>query len=373
MPPGTSTIPAPSPELFQRAKTKPLLLGLAVIALLGIIGFVDWLITSAFSVSLLYVIPVGVAAWLFGRPAGILMSVLAAVVWYLAEVSGRAAFQSAQETFWQGMSRFGFYVLTAYLVGRLRQLTLHLESLVKTRTDALEAEVIRRKQLEREATEITEREQERIAHELHDELAAYMAGIAFRAKTIAESLGERAAPEAADADNLVKLINCASQQVRSFSRLLAPLESSHTDLAIALSHLGNEVETVFRITCAVEVKANLPSLTQDQCGQLYRIAREAVRNAVQHAHAELVQIKVDLQPESLTLNIQSDGTHWQATDQRSTGIGLRIMHHRAERLGGKLSIKPGEEGGAIVTCQIPLNGMARISALPKPEVATALT
>lgn len=326
---------------------------LGTLALLAAIGLFDWAITSALSISLLYLVPVGVGTWLLGLGPGSVLAVLAAFTWYLAEVWGRSGHTADFNGIWQGLSRLGFYGLTAFLIDRVRTLTFNLEALVRTRTLALQTEVLRRKQLEQEAADISEREQERIAHELHDELAAYMAGIAFRAKTLAESLDGRGAPEAADAGNLVKLVNCATQQVRSFSRLLAPLEGAQTNLAAALSRLGNEVETVFRITCAVDIQG-LPELTSEQCSQLYRIAQEAVRNAIQHAEAELVRICVQADNGCLRLSIRCDGKPWEHVGQPSTGMGLRIMRHRTERMGGQLEIQPDPAGGALVVCEVPL-------------------
>lgn len=323
----------------------------AVFMLLVVVGLLDWVITTDVSVSLLYLVPVLMAAWYLGFRTALAVAVAAAVVWYMAEAWGRPV--SDPGAAWQSVSRFGFYALSAYLVHRVRVLTLGLESLVQVRTLALESEVVRRKQLEEETAEIAEREQERIAHELHDELAAYMSGIAFRAKTMAEDLDARGEREAEDAKNLVQLINSATQQVRSFSRLLAPMEGSRPDLAAALSSLGNEIETAFRITCTVELPPDLSRVTGDQATQLYRIAQEAVRNAIQHAKAELVQIRVTAEPDQLVLSVKSDGKAWQEPNRPSAGMGLRIMQHRTQRLGGRLAIDANPAGGASVRCEVP--------------------
>lgn len=352
--------PAPfrsSLETVNPKDFRPLVLFCGALLLLGIIGWLDWMITSAVSVSLLYLLPVCLTTWFLGTGKGMSMAALAAVFWYVAEAWGRGAVRGDLAALWQGLSRFGFFTLTAYLLGQVRLLTFNLEFLVHSRTQALQAEVAKRKEMENQAAEISEREQERIADELHNELSAYMAGIGFRAKIIAESLEEGAAPEAVDAGNLVELINCAGQQVRSFSRLLAPSGSNHAQLGLALSQLGNEIETVFRITCTVQLSKGLPLLTPEQIGQLYRIAREAVRNAIQHACAELVEISVDIENESLMLRVKCDGKLWQRSES-SKGIGLRIMHLRAERLGGKLFVQPEPQGGATVTCEIPLRELS---------------
>lgn len=328
----------------------------AIIALGGI-GLIDWAITSEFSFSVLYLLPVGLAAWFVGRSAGLVTAGLAALVWLWAEFSGGVSQPSLAAVTWQSASRLGFYVITALLVSRLRILTLGLEALVRDRTTALESEVARRKQVEQEAAEIAEREQERVAHELHDGLAAYLAGVAFRVKTVAESLHKRGVPEAAEAGDLVQLVNQASDQVRGLAHLLAPAQAADGSLAVALSRLGAEAETVYGITCTVDVAADLPSLSNDQTAQLYRVAQECVRNAIQHSQGDLVQIACKtVQPERLRLSVTCDGKLWDPSLASSTGLGIRIMRHRTERLGGSLSISPGAREGTVVSCEVPLGG-----------------
>lgn len=320
------------------------------------IGLLDWAITSELSVSLLYLVPVGLSAWWGGRLTGTCVAVAAAVAWFLAEWTSASERLSLFGLLWQSGSRLGFYFVTALLVSRIRTLTLGLEALVKERTAALEAEVRRRKEVEQEAAEITEREQERIAQELHDGLAAYLAGVAFRIKTVAENLHRRGIPEAAETGDLVDTVNEASGQVRSLAHLLAPVQAGDGGLAVALSRLGAEAETVYGITCTVDTAANLPSLTSDQTSQLYRVAQECVRNAVQHSRGELIQIACgSVQPGRLRLSVSCDGKAWDPSRTPTTGLGIRIMRHRTERLGGTLTIRAGAEGGTVVVCEVPVN------------------
>ncbi|MFO1498041.1 MAG: histidine kinase [Verrucomicrobiota bacterium] len=327
---------------------------LQALVLLAGIGLLDWFITSEISVSTLYLVPVGLVAWSMGRVGAISMSLLSSAVWFAAEAVGRQPHTTGGEAFWQAVSRFCFFVVTGLLIDRIHALTANLEGVVQARTVALEKEVVRRKELEKEAAEITNREQERIARELHDELAGYLAGIAFRVKVLAESLDRRGAAEAGEARDLVGLVNRATDQVRGLARLLVPIEGPDRDLSAELSRLGREVETVFGITCPISVANQLPKLTTNQCVELYRIAQEAVRNAVRHSKAELVQISVTVETDRLVLSVRCDGLPWEPSSAPSEGLGLRIMHHRTEMLGGTLSISPLEEGGALVICRMPI-------------------
>lgn len=208
--------------------------------------------------------------------------------------------------------------------------------------------------LEQEVARISSHEQERIAHELHDHLGAYLAGIAFRFKLLAETLERRAVPEAAHAQQLIGQVNDGIDLVRNFARLLAPVDLEAGGLPAGLSQLGKEMETAFRIECRVKVATNLPPLTSEQSMQLYRIAQEATRNAIQHGKARVVTISVSCEPNGLNLTISNDGKPWRSTPERTGGMGLRIMRHRAVNIGGTITIPSDATDCTSVICHLPL-------------------
>lgn len=215
-------------------------------------------------------------------------------------------------------------------------------------------DVSERTQLEQEVVRISSHEQERIAHELHDHLGAYLAGIAFRFKSLAETLERRAIPEAATAQQLVGLVNEGVDMVRNFARLLVPVDLEAGGLAAGLSQLGKEMEATFRMECRVEVEPALPPLSPGKSMQLYRIAQEATRNAIQHGKARLVIISVRCKPSGLTLMISNDGKPWSPDLERAGGMGLRIMRHRAVNIGGTFTIQSDSADRTSVICRLPL-------------------
>jgi len=216
-------------------------------------------------------------------------------------------------------------------------------------------DVSERIQLEQEVARISSHEQERIAHELHDHLGAYLAGIAFRFKSLAENLQRRAIPEAATAQQLVGQINDGIDLVRNFARLLAPVDLESGGLTAGLSQLAKEMENAFRIECRVEVATELPPLTTEQSMQLYRIAQEATRNAIQHGKARLVSISVRCEPNGLILTISNEGKPWSLTPERAGGMGLRIMRHRAANIGGTFTILCDSADCTSVICRLPIH------------------
>jgi signal transduction histidine kinase len=350
-------------DRWNARRATVLLAGMAGVAM---VGSLDWAIKSVISVSSLYLLPVCFVAWFSGTRAGLLTTGIAAMVWLTVQLLDEAAYYDWPGVLWQGLSRLLFLAASAIFVSRIRYFKMRLERLVRERTAALEAAVIHSKALERESAEIADREQERVAHELHDQLAAYLSGIAFRVKTLAESLDRNAAVEAPDARNLVGLVNCASDQVRNLSRLLAPVEGTQNDLELALSRLAAEFESVFRITCILQIASPLPTLATGQVHQLYRITQEAVRNAIQHARADLVNITVRRTEDRLQLVISCQGEAWKHPATSSDGLGLRIMRHRTDRLGGRLTINHTEDGRTLVTCEVPIDDPRQVQ--PEPHV-----
>lgn len=243
---------------------------------------------------------------------------------------------------------------------------------VQTKGGTLMAVAIRdvteRKQFEHELARISSHEQERLAHELHDHLGAYLGGIAFRFKALAETLQRRAIPEAATAQQLVLQINAGIDKVRNFARLIAPVELASGGLVAGLSQLAKELETVYGIVCQVATPRDLPSPTLEQNLQLYRIAQEATRNAVQHAKARHVTISLQLDTDHLIQTVVNDGQLWDPELAPVQGMGLRIMRHRAASLGGTLSIKANLARHTEVVCRIPLSPAGEVGENQKPAL-----
>ena len=329
----------------------------------AIVGCLDWLTGPELAVSILYLFPVGICAWLAGRGAGIFMSILSAAIWTLFDIADGRPYSNSFVPYWNGLVRLGIFITIALLLDIIRNLAQNLQDLVRERTAALEAEIRNRKELERVVTEISAREQQRLGAELHDQLAGHLAGVAFLAKVIAESLARRGLPEAPDADKLVGFLNQSLKQLRLFCRLLAPVDSGN--LEPGLSRLGAEVETAFGITCIVQSPKDPPQLGLNRARLLYSIAQEAVRRAVEKRMAKHVEISLTEGPNELTLVISDDGVpREESATPDEQELGVRVMHYRADTLGGAVTIARGPLGGSCVTCVIPLDSQDAIQPFP---------
>jgi PAS domain S-box-containing protein len=242
----------------------------------------------------------------------------------------------------------------------LRKHRQHLEELVQARTEELtEAnkqllqEIEERKRLEKALLDVSEREQRRIGRELHDSIGQQFTGIAFMAKVLEDRLAAKLPDEAANVAEIAKLIKQAMDQTRGLARGLHPVDLDAGSLMSALQEFAATTEHLFDIRCTF--KCDKPGPMDDAAAvvHLYRITQEAVTNAIKHGGAKNIQIELAYDGDNSVLVVRSDGRDFPGMQVKGTGMGLQIMNHRAELIGGSLDIHRGDKGGTVVTCVFP--------------------
>ncbi len=183
-----------------------------------------------------------------------------------------------------------------------------------------------------------EQEKERLSHELHDGLGQHLTGIAFLAKALANRLEARKAPETDDAMQIAALTNQAISNTRALARGLKPVGPEDNAFAVALSVLSRDVSMIYGIQCTFHGDGSIPVASRMAAHHLYRIAQEAVHNAVKHGAGG--KILVDLREEegAIVLTIANRGT-LAAAVEASEGIGIASMRNRARLLGATLEIR----------------------------------
>jgi len=229
--------------------------------------------------------------------------------------------------------------------------TVIFERLRQQKT-AVKREVAECARLEREVVERCAREQRRIAYDLHDGVGQQLAGIALSAKLLEEQLRPDRPAQAEKASAIVRLAKEAARQTRLTARGLEG-DDGVGDLKAALESLAMNISE----NCCVKstVKANgtpLPG-SAPVAAQLYRIAQEAVRNAVEHGGAHEVLIQLTFGHQDILLTIQDDGEGFD-TKTNGDGMGLRIMRYRAQSIGGSCEVHTGANKGTTVYCRVPL-------------------
>jgi PAS domain S-box-containing protein len=218
-------------------------------------------------------------------------------------------------------------------------------------------DITRRKELEcqamqREVLAIAAREQRQIGQELHDGVGQELTGLGLMAQSLAQRLPEAAA-EKRIALRLIAGLDSVRQQVRELSRGLIPVHVESRGLSAALDDLAARTTEASGISVTAECPEWVELPDHETATQLFRIAQEAVSNAVRHGRPRHIRLTLLTEPNGLRLRIRDDGIGMPGGPDQSDGLGLRIMQYRAGRIGSVLQIGPSPGGGTVVSCTLP--------------------
>jgi signal transduction histidine kinase len=213
-------------------------------------------------------------------------------------------------------------------------------------------DITQRKRLEREILEISGREQRRIGQDLHDSLCQHLAGIGFMTKVLERKLASGLSVDSAEASELVSLIDQAITLTRGFARGLNPVRLDE-GLRAALEELAANCGRLFGIRCSFESDEPIAVIDETTATHVYRIAQEALNNAVKHARANSIAISFQTDGQACVLNVRDDGIGFPAPSNQGKGMGLNIMRYRASMIGGVLDIRNAEHGGTVLVCSFP--------------------
>jgi PAS domain S-box-containing protein len=214
-------------------------------------------------------------------------------------------------------------------------------------------DVTERKRLEQEVVEISERERQHVGQDLHDSVGGKLTGVALIAKALAQSLQAKGLKDAELAEEVVQCLNECIAQTRSIARGLCPVELSVSGLTSALVELALEQEKLSGIECRFEAEPGLQIHGSFVASHLFRLAQEALSNALRHARPTRVQIRLARRGSNICLEINDNGGGFNARRPHRSGIGLRSMRYRAEVIGAQFSIVSNPGGGTVVSCLMP--------------------
>ena len=217
-------------------------------------------------------------------------------------------------------------------------------------------DITERKRLEREILEISEREQRRIGHDLHDGLCQHLAGIELMSQVLAQKLERRSKDGSERAGEIAKNMRETISHTRALARGLSPVTLEAEGLMTALNELAWNTEKIFRVNCRFQCDPPVPVRDQAVATHLFRIAQEAVSNAIRHGKT-VRNLTITLQAASdrLELSVSDDGAGFPATASvaKGTGMGLRIMQSRTGMIGGSLAMGANPGGGTRITISAP--------------------
>ncbi|MHC4359810.1 MAG: PAS domain-containing sensor histidine kinase [Planctomycetota bacterium] len=207
--------------------------------------------------------------------------------------------------------------------------------------------------LERDVLQVSEREKRLIGQELHDSLGQQFVGIALMAQLLSQRLADKLPSESANAGKIAKLANQAMEQARELAWGLHPIGLNSSSLGEALGELASSTERLFGLHCSFRCEREIPVSDSSAAVHLYRIAQEALTNAIKHGRAKNAQIRLTCGATKSVLTVKSDGVGFREGMNNNTGMGLQIMNYRAAMIGGSLNVHKCREGGTILSCVFP--------------------
>jgi len=209
-----------------------------------------------------------------------------------------------------------------------------------------------RQRLEREILEVGEREQHRIGEDLHDSLGQQLTAIEMMCTSLKSDIAEREPSLLPQVDRIAGMLREAVAQTRSMARGLVPVKDEPEALWVSLVELAERTDALGRTRCVFNCPQ--PVLVEDNAvaGHLYRIAQEAVNNALKHGGARHVTLSLAESDGTIELTISDDGHGLAKT--KGAGMGLQVMKHRAEMIHGELTVDSKSGRGVTITCRVPV-------------------
>ncbi|WP_169977280.1 sensor histidine kinase [Tautonia rosea] len=210
-----------------------------------------------------------------------------------------------------------------------------------------------RRAMQEQLLTIAEQEQRRIGQDLHDNVGQELTGLALMVESLVEATEEMDSSESKLVERIREGLQRVQEGMRNLSRGLIPVEVDAEGLMSALSELATRIGSNHELTCRFECRETVRVENNQAATQLYRIAQEAVSNAVRHAHPRQIVIRLTYERDQVLLEIWDDGTGlWHPDEQPGEGIGLKIMRSRAELIGAQLQIESREGLGTRVVCTV---------------------
>jgi signal transduction histidine kinase len=219
---------------------------------------------------------------------------------------------------------------------------------------ALAAAKEEHRRLEDEILAASERERHSIGADLHDNLGQQLTAIELMCAAAKEDAAGHPALSLR-LDLIGRMLREAVAQTRFLARGLVPVGSDPDALQIGLAELAERTTALGRVRCKFDSPTPVAISDPQVAGHLYRIAQEAVNNAIKHAQAENVTIRLVRTEGALLLEIADDGTGLPKGRRTArAGVGMGVMQHRANAIGAELTIASRRGEGVTIRCRLPL-------------------
>lgn len=328
--------------------------GIAICLTSGIVvavGLIDYATGYELSFSVFYLIAIVTSFWLVGRTQAVLISILSIASWILGDWAAGMRYSSSFILAWNAVITMTFYMIVLALLARIKSSQDTLEMRIKERTAALRDEMAENRRLEKEILRISESERQRIGYDLHDNLCQHLTGTAIAALNVEQDLADMGNEKAAgDVRRLVDLVEDGISLAREIARGLSPLHLESEGLMDCFEELAMTTRNRLKTDCRFECDLTLRVEDAATAIHLYRIAQEAVSNAVRHGKAKHIIIRFSEAGDQVELTIRDDGVGLTPGPLEGRGMGLLIMKRRAAMIDADFSVDSVPAGGTAVTC-----------------------
>ncbi len=213
---------------------------------------------------------------------------------------------------------------------------------------------LERKRLEQALVSIAEEHQRLIGQELHDNLGQQIAAIGYQAKALEKKISALGSVDVATvAASIATQAQIAVMQCKQLAQGLLPFELETNGLIATLQEFSSRIAVTYKIICDFVCKNEVLINDNNIALNLYRIAQEAVNNAIRHGGAQHLTISLASEEGILRLSICDNGTGFAGVDTKhGSGMGIKIMQHRARQIGATLEFLSRAEGGTEVRLEM---------------------
>ena len=241
--------------------------------------------------------------------------------------------------------------------GRLIQVLLSLSPLHDaegklTGLSTITHDVTEQRRLEQDLLHAAELEQKRIAQDLHDSLGQQLLAISFLCNLHKKKIASGAPPDVSEAEYIEALVNEAKINLRRLTRGLYAADIESQGLGACLKDLVTHTQDMSAIRCIFEGDPGLTFADRGLSENLYRLAQEALNNAVKHSFAKTIIVSLRRDGGRVTLTVADDGIGMPESLSAMSGLGVRTMRYRASIIGGSFDVRRCDPHGTIITCTV---------------------
>jgi signal transduction histidine kinase len=223
-----------------------------------------------------------------------------------------------------------------------------------------------RKRLEFDILNLTERERQQFGQELHDVVCQELTSITIAGHLVNKKLAAKGIDEARDVQEMTEMVDHALSKARSVAGGFFTAGFDVDGLAEALRETARNIEERSDVKCEVSWQKHLAIGNEDVVMHLFRIAQEAMQNAIKHAEPSRIEVSLkETGEKTVKLSIEDNGKGLLPSEKTNKRLGLRIMAYRAGLIGGDLTIENPSTGGTRVTCIVPLKNIFKESTLAR--------